>query len=447
MAGKILQGVSSFLGHSSSTSSGGFLDSWKDDGEIDIVLHPEAPIAAVWLHRWYRIDNDKEGKPKIFPNRFNSMEDEKLLKKQHFRHNDGTREYPPKLCPFSLLLEWVREAVEENDIDWRDEIFRFETPRETTKILAGGFTGLFQSDKLEDEQLKELSDAGIARNLAFKQNARCSLSYVFCVVNYAAPEEGCVIAMEGKALGDKMKKAIRDETRKWEKSATPSKGDPFASPYVFRWTYDEKQNFDDKFDVVAMPAEAMPIPPDVQEVLDDDPPDIEKLIEPSNVALLRASFEEHWVHKIVPPWDDLFAKAEAAVKGTPAGEEPTSFNHGASAKAPAAPPKAERRTNAPDKPAPVVAPLPAEDEKFEYECDKCHAGMHGDWRECKKCGAKYDDDGNLLPDPPPPPKEEPKRRSRSAAAAESKSASEPAPAAATAPPPVAAEAPRRRRGG
>ncbi len=438
MAGQVFQGAESFLGHSGSSSSGGFLKNWKDEGEIDVILHPRGAIAALWAHRWMRIDKDKEDKPKIFPMRFNSMEDEKILKRQHFRLGDGTREHPPVICPFSLLLEWVREAIEVGDIDWTDEIFKFETPRDDAVIHAGGFTGLFQKKDLKDEQYEELKKAKINRKEAYKENGSCKLNYCFVVLQYNLPEEGAMIAMEGKALGQKMQKAMRDEARKWEKTKTPSKGDPFKEPFAFRWTYDENENFDDAYDVLVMPPESKPIEPAHLLAFEDDPPSLEKIIEPSNVALLRLSFEEHWTHRITPPWDELFAKAEARVKGTPAAELPKEPSHTPDD----APSRTSTGSGAKTKAQEVVADVE------EVECDVCKKGMPETVFTCPHCGAEYDPTtGKLIETKPEPPKEEKPRRSRSAAKSDDK---QPGPAdkpGSATKEDVDAEAPKRRRGG
>ncbi len=430
MAGQVFQGAESFLGHSASSSSGGFLKNWKEEGEIDVVLHPRGQIAALWAHRWHRVGKDKDEKPKIFPMRFNSMEAESTLKRQHFRLGDGSREYPPTVCPFSLLLEWVREAIEEGDIDWTDEIFKFETPKEDVVIHAGGFTGLFQKRDLKDEQYEELKKAKINRKEAFKENGGCKMNYCFVVIQYNLPEEGAMIAMEGKALGQKMQKAMRDEQRKWEKTKTPSKGDPFKEPFVFRWSHDENKDFDDAYDVIVMPVESMPIGDELGAVFDDDPPTLDKILEPSNVVLLRESFEAHWVHQLVPPWNELFAVAMERVKGTKAGERPSEeragsgdFNYGANDQSSKAEPKTSAKSE------------PVDD---EVECDVCHKGMSESVFTCPHCGTEYDSaTGKQIEKKPEPPKEEPKRRSRSAAKSD---------AAADKPKEVDAEAPKRRRG-
>lgn len=428
MAGQIFQGVENFLGHSTSAGSAGFLKNWKDDGQINIVLHPRGKIAIIWAHRWFRIAKEKDTeKTRLFPMRFNSMEKEAILKRQHFRNDDGTREFPPEVCPFSLLLEWVREQIEEDRINWIDEIFRIESDKEDVDIRAGGFTGLFQSKKLTDDQLAELKKAKIKVGEAFKENGGAKANYVFCVVQYNEPDDGCLIAMEGKALGLKMQKAIHDEQTKWKSSKTPEKGNPFVNPFVFQWKYDDDKNFDDAYDVVAIPTDSMPITAELQLVFDDEPPDLKPIVDPSNVAILRASFEEHWCHEVVPPWDEIFTAAEERVKGTPAAELPEDFKYGGNA-------DSKRNTDAPDRSrvdtsgkAPTmvggVKTKIAQEKEVAAQaepiaCDVCHKEMAETEFTCPHCGAKYDPQtGMLLPKEEPPkeePKEEPKRtRSRS----------------------------------
>ena len=42
-----------------------------------------------------------------------------------------------------------------------------------------------------------------------------------------------------------------------------------------------------------------------------DAPSVGEDTGPGNIAMLRASFESHWCHQVRPPWDELFAVAEA----------------------------------------------------------------------------------------------------------------------------------------
>ncbi len=432
MAGQVLQGAEGFLGHSDSVSGAGYLKKWKDDGEVDVVLHPQAPIVAAWFHQWHQIievTDKKTGakKERIIPLRFNSMEAEKTLLKQYFREDDGSRSYPPQICPFSLVLEWVREAVEDRRISWVDPVFVFETKTEKLVIHAGGFTGLFQKNDLDDDLLEELKEAEIKRKEAYKENSVCSLKYVFGVIQYDAPEEGCVIAEEPKALGQKMKRAIRDEIDKWRK-IDPVKGDPFKTPYVFRWKYDQEEPFDRAYSVVPQPHETMPITPEIQSALDDEPADLSAYTEPSNVALLKSSFMRHWVHEVVPPWDELFARALEKVKGSGKEELPEEFNYGANEKGSKAEskkrePKPEKKaesTPKPEKKEEKAPALPPESDEV-FGCDRCQQPMKATEFTCKGCGAEYDPKTGLIL--PEKPKEEVKPRSRSQAKSESEAES------------------------
>lgn len=422
-AGQIFGGVEGFLGHSTSVSSGAYLKNWKEDDQIDVVLHPGGSIAASWRHRWFRIYEDKEGKSAIGSLFFNSMEPEKVLLKQHFRNDDGSREFPPTVCPFSLLLEWVREQVDNNVIGWTDEIFFYESKKEDVSILAGGFTGLFNQKNLTDDQLDELKKAKVNRKEAFKQKGAAALNYIFQVVQYEFPDEGCMVAIEGKALGEKMKSAIRREINRYVGTKTPDAGNPFKHPFVFRWKYDDSESFDDKYDVDVMTNEQMPITPAVQAVLDEEAPSIEKLISPSNVAVLRHNFEDHWVHSVVPPWDEIFAPALDAVKGTGLDKLPAESDAEVSAgdKKPAQ--GKRENVEVTQKLDPALKDMPGVSEEEEFACDDCGSPMKASEDTCKKCGAKYDLTTGMKIEKP---KEEPKPapRSRSAAAASKSDASE-----------------------
>jgi hypothetical protein len=414
MAGRILDGVGEFLQHSASGAGGQFLKDWKKDDRLDVLLHPKAGVGVLWSHRWYRTVTTKEGKTAIWSQRFNSMEKEGILRRQHFRNDDGSREFPPEVCPFGKMLEWVREMVDTDKMDWTDEIFRFESQKDDVPVQAGGFTGLFQSRKLSDAQHDELKKAKVNVKEAFKQNAQAQVNYVFSVLQYDRPDEGWMIAMEGKALGKAMQTAIADEQKRWRGSKTPDRGDYKKHPYVFRWEYDDRKEYDDKFSVVAMPTDSLPITPELEDLLEEPPPSIENLMKTSNVALLKLSFQQHWVHDLTPPWDDIFAEAELAVKGTPEAVLPEDADTAAGS-APSG--KSKTEVSSRREPTPKAAP-----EVEMVECDDCKSPMPITEFTCRKCGAEYDPvTGMKLKKKPEPAKEEPPaRRSRSEAAKSAK---------------------------
>lgn len=397
------------------SSGGGDVLKWKEQGQVDVVLHPGAAPAVVWSHTWYGVGKDKEsGKEKLLFKRFNSMESERVLQKQRFRRPDGSREFPPELCPFSLTLEWVRSQIEEGKISWVDPIFDIAAGEDGEIVHAGGFCNLFGRDDLTEEELAELRKAGIRRDEAYTENGAARMQYVLPVIPYEEPVLGCVIAIETQTLGDKLKKCIRDR----REDLGDEKGDPRKAPVVFRWTFDEKKTFSNKYDVKVI--SSLPVSPDqlkdgapaaqvekleqLVAALEAQPPSIQKLVEPSNLVGLRKSFERFWVHAVKPPWDELFARAMAAAKGTPAALDP---DHAEDDEAGG---EADDTTTSDD----------AAESADEVACDKCGNGMPETADTCPSCGAKYvydDAKGYMVLAPEPKPEEAPKPRSRSAAAA------------------------------
>ena len=308
--------IDGWLDHGDS-GGGKFLSSdWKDkEGEIKVWLHPKAPIKALWRHPWKVVSSD--GK-KIRLARFTSMERPVTLEKQNFREDDGTREYPPEVCPFSLMIEWVWQQIEAGTIDWCDPIFKFEADEEEV-TYAGGFTGKFQSNKLTDEEKKEIrKKTGIRLNEAFKQNGRASEQVVFIVIQNDDPGAGPVIAAEGRGLSRAFQKCVKD--RRASMTKEPQKADPLKFPVCFLWKQEEGKGGFKEYTVVATDDD---LTDEIKEAMGEDPPSTSKLFESSNVPLLREQFEEYWCHDVEPPWDDIFAKAMEATKGTPAGSLPS----------------------------------------------------------------------------------------------------------------------------
>lgn len=374
MGAKAFSGAEEFLAHKTEFGGGSYLGNWRDDKELDVVLHPKSQILAVWRHQWYRV-YEKDGKQVLGFPRFNSMESEEVNLKQHKRNNDGSRKFPPKVCPFALLLEWVREQIDEGRIKWTDKIFEFETSSDIRTIHAGGFTGLFASDDLTDEELKELAKNGIdvqsrGRNDTM-QKSLAQLTYVFVILRYDSPEDGLYIAEEKRGLGKAMKRVIGDEIAKYKKTATPDKGDPWKNVYAFRWQYDKDGGWD-AYSALACHDDVLPITEEIREALEAELPDLSQFTEYSNVPLLRASFEEHWCHEIVPPWGELFEEAEKLVAGTDAGRLPESFDHGANASSDGDAPAAQGQAEEP------------------IGCDFCQTEMRPDQAKCTGCGAVYD---------------------------------------------------------
>jgi len=394
--------LDSFLQHKGSLGGGAFLGNWKEQGSIVVWLHPGATIVPLWSHSWHRVIKTRDGDTKLVSMRFNSLEPEAILKRRNRRDDKtGEREYPPQVCPFSLFLEWLYQAVRGGQIGWTDDIFVFDEVDDQLTIHAGGALGMFGRDDLTAEEKSQMRRARIRADEAWKEKLDARMQYVFRVVQDHDPGAGCVIALEAQALGDKMKKVISDrmDDVKHPVPAAENPGNPFTHPYAFKWVFDDKENFNKKYDCRAMTS--IELSPEVQEVFDRPAPGIDELCGPSNIRELRQSFEAHWVHVVVPPWDELFGPAERELAGTDAVEDPTDFPFGA---------------NADDRPTAAEvtqAAQPAAAE--EYACDVCEGGMAATDYTCPTCGSTYDKDGQLVERAVWPKPQTPAKRSRSGA--------------------------------
>ncbi len=415
-----------FLEYSGSESGGGSVLKWKEDKEVDVLLHPKAPYYGVWSHSWYALVQDREtNADKIIFTRFNSYEDDSVLKRARFRgdgkkeddahrypwHSEpvnyyGIRENPPVVCPFSLLVEWVREHIDgsvpaDQQISWLDKIFDVDTAsgdEHSQVIHAGGFTGMFGAKDLTKDELVALKKAGVRRDEAFKESGGARLQYVFCVVPYAKPSEGAVVCIEAEALGKKFKQHIKD--------LRDDKRDPREQPVVFRWKFDEDKDFSNKYSVAVRIND--PITVEHREALAADYPKdkLDRIVTDSNLVLLRRSFEQFWCHKVKPPWDAIFAPAMERYKGKPCALAPED-QEGSDAD--------DSSAGGDEAAAGSDAAAPADE---DVQCDNpvCGKAMKLSDPACPHCGAVYAADGSFTL---PAPKEAPKPRSRSAAAKKS----------------------------
>lgn len=432
-----------FLGHSGSAGGGGFLEKWKEDGEIDVFLHPRGLPAALWAHSWYKITTYTDKKTsreitKVFSDDFGCLETEAILRKRRFRTDDDRREHPPAVCPLCILIEWVRDEINDGRLDWLTPIFEFEVPGEPKTIVrAGGFCGLFKEPKqgFSEEDQEALKSIGIKQSEVFKQEAMTRMQYIFRVVSVKDPGAGCVITRESETLGKRVQKVIKDLM-----ADIGEQGDPRIHPYGFHWTYDKNKSFDDKYDAVRR--QSIKLTPQIEAIFAQDPPDISEMLRPGDPRRLRASMEEHALIEI--PWDQIFAPSMAVIDELDADPSEPWTDELAAAR--------EEKRQAASAAAPKTEPAapPAE----EVLCDHCEKVMLTTQDTCPHCGSKYDlATGMLVSGPPEPPKEEPKPapRRRSAAAPvgtpPSPPPEQPAPAAAGgAAPSGTFRSPSRRRG-
>jgi hypothetical protein len=369
-----------FFTHTSREKGGNFLKSWRENpGFIDIWFHVKAPPAALWRHPFHKLE-PREDKAKgihrieIWSNPLACYEPEVVLKKQ-FRidKKTGERNFPPKVCPMCRLLEWLRLAIWNNQLDWRTPVFKFQGVDSRTglpdvrTLHAGGMLGQFSAQDMSQEDKDELNSAGIFQKEAWKENVQAKLWYLFVVVAENDPARGVQIAIEKGSLGDAIKKIVEKRMEEFG----VEKGDPAKHPICFRWKYDKSKPWNDQYDANTL--SQVSLRPEIDQLIRSEPPNIRSLLSPFNAALERSRWEKHCVLPGIP-WDEIFAGHDKTSASDPA----TSFDFGSNGA--------------------------KETKKGEYECDACHASFDAPMNPCPKCGARYDDDGNLIaaatPQPP-----------------------------------------------
>ena len=379
MSAREMNSLDDFLDHRSSDRSGGqFLSKWKKDKRVDVWLHTKRLPIALWRHGLPRVAViEKDGQPErhVWGGNYVCWEDEKVLKAQYRRDENGQREKPPAHCPICRLIDWAWRAVDSGKVDWTKPLFRFEgdDPKETQVLHVGGICNLFGQDDLSEEQKKQLKKAGISQQEAWKENAFAKMSYLFCVVDNAHPGNGVQIAIEANLLGDKVKDVLADA----RESLGNDKGNPFTHPFCIQWEHrpDEKA-FNKKYHARRM--ERIAITDEISKLIRGPAPDLENTLAPFNKATMRAILEKACLLKGVP-WDKIFdveePEADTAVGNVPEPED-----------------------DAPE----VTTSDAAEDDMVA--CDACGKAMSPDAAECPHCGQKYEVEAAAPPPPPPPPK-------------------------------------------
>jgi len=373
MSEEIGVGLDEFLKHSNRANNAGWLK-WRDKGSAKVWIHPRTwsgaprdedgrPKVAIWNHKWFRvIEVEKEGEKelRVVQSRFVSHEPEKVLKKQYFRDDEGEREHPPVLCPMSFLTDWVYRAIEAGALDWTTPVFHFEgdDPDQAVTLHAGGIVGMFNSRDLTKEQKQQLKNARISPKDSWKENLMARCQYLFLVVDDEEPDAGVLKATEADAIGQGMRKAIKEEMIRKGRE----KGDPTRRPYPFQWTYDENEpNPQRKYNVIALEDEPRR---EVLELLREEAPDVAADYQPGDCALLRAEMEAHLCEGVSIPFAEIFAAAEKARLMKPKASEPK---------------KAQSKEEGPA----------ADEEKIG--CDYCLKELGNEDVFCAGCGTTYDE--------------------------------------------------------
>jgi hypothetical protein len=234
-------------------------------------------------------------------------------------------------------------------------------------------------------------------NKVWSENAMAKLSYVFCVANADAPEDGLQIATETSLLGDKVKDVIADTIA----SLGPDKGNPMKNPFCIEWEYlKDEVKFDAKYK--ARRLETIQPSEKILAIIRGEKPDLTGILAPFEPSTLRSILERHCVlPKGTIPWDELFGKAgkQAEEPREQAVKARALTGQSASSKS------AESQEGG--------------DDDDEIACERCDKsmGIEGvdDLSICKHCGQRYDEAGNMVGEPEPPKAAEPPRQRRRAA--------------------------------
>jgi hypothetical protein len=308
--------LNSFLGHTTSAGrKSNYLSGWKKRGKIDTWLHTQAPILAIWRHGIPRIveRTDKETKEKsvqVWSGNWPCWEDEDVLKKQYRRDRDtGLRTHPPVICPVCKLLDYIRDAVEQGEIEIHDELFHFEgdDPDKAITLHAGGMYNGF--NVLEEDEKKALRSHGVNLRDAWKENGMAKASYAFAIVDNDNPQEGVQIAIETVSLGEQVQSVIGKAMLDADEE-----GNPMLNPYAIRWIYNATQS-DPRKKYDAAKVGRIKLTDAIEELISSEPPTeaMEKLAKRLDPSELMERLQEAYCgpEDFVIPFDELFAPAIA----------------------------------------------------------------------------------------------------------------------------------------
>lgn len=395
-----INSIDDFLGHSGSGGGGSrYLKNWKKKGSIRIFLHTRRLPIAVWRHNLPHLtvfeDKQTRESRKVFWGRdLNCWEDEVFLKAQYGRDADGRLEVSPKKCSICRLIDVVAQAVAKGELDWTDEVFRFDGATESKDnrvIHAGGMTNLFGKKDISEAQKRQLKAKEIYVSQEWAQNFHAKCQYVLAVVDVDDPQAGVQIASQPQTVGDVIKGVIKDARA----SLGDEDGNPMVKPFCIELTYDEAAQMNKRYH--ARRIERIKLTPDIERLIRSEPPDISGSTRPFNQLILRSFLERYAVVDL--PWDRIFDVPTLAVSGDDGTDPHPDDDHDAAEPAAPAPSRMAAKPAAPPPPESSTRDVGA----TMIPCDKCQAPMREDQTTCRKCGAVYvlDDEDAAAPAPPP----------------------------------------------
>lgn len=405
--------IDDFLGHNGSGGGGRgkYLKNWKKDGSLRFWLHTKQLPVASWKHQIPDLvvfdDRDTKETTKAFWGKDkNCWESEKFLRQQYARDPDGSLDISPNHCSICRLIDVVAKAIAKGELDWTDEVFRFEGATESKNnrvVHAGGLTNLFSKKNITPAEKSQLKSKGILLTEAWGENFHAKCQYVLTVVDNDDIGAGVQIASQPQSVGDHIKRVINDVRA----SLGEEEGNPLTHPYCIELTYDEKAHMSKKYG--ARRIERIKLTPEIERLIYSDPPELAGSIRPFNQTQMRAFLERYATVDL--PWDYIFEVPKLSMvpddkqsdpdmefppketKTTPKSfhQPPTPMQPKQEAKSFHQPPVTKGRRVVADEPVPPPSP------KVEEEivpCDKCEYPMKATDTVCPDCGTTYELEGD-----------------------------------------------------
>lgn len=241
-------GLDEFLSYDPDAERGGggsWLKSWKKSGQIDLWLHTESKIRAVWGHQInldMEVDEkndhgEKTGRKinKLAWLRFVSPDLGTVNANQYFREGSQLRELynkDPKngklwggsqatafmRDPFLILREYLWHAIDKKLIEPNTVVFEWVDYKQQGELIQ------WTAGEMSRQVKRGFKNRG--------HSLDTKLEYIFVVVQNDKPGEGPKVARETKLLGDKMRDQIKQQIE-----SKGEGGDPFKAPYCFRWKF------------------------------------------------------------------------------------------------------------------------------------------------------------------------------------------------------------------
>lgn len=390
---------------------------WKDEGKLLVFLHtqpgsPKKSIAwKVYGHPFKFMgtyEKDGEEREALRFTKFVSPDPEEVHENQFFREHGktGPLRVKPKLDPFLLLREWLRDEIEAGRMKDDEVIFEWTDP------AKGGALIQWRSG-----HLARLTDRGGM----WEATLDTKLEYLFLVVEAMNPDTGVQIVRAPKSLGE----AMREEIAGQIESNGMDDGNPLVNPYCFKWTYDKKATPAKQYGALRFNRQEL-----TEAIADainsEDFPDPSRDTKPrpGTKAKIRAAFED--AAQIELPWELLFVDAweddanEHGIDEDEFTDGPDDDDEPAPKRTAAKKPKGRTRKRKPD--VTTSAPETSDREETDAkprrrkrkkkskpawwvpvdereECEDCGLALHPAWPTCPNCGAEYDVDGKVVEPP------------------------------------------------